>query len=184
MDTGDDAAARLALLAEHFRTNPVTGPEGHSYVSSAPRSARTTSPIPFNAAIVDHIGASVVELTDYTHRVNAAASPLPDHARDVYAWCVANTQHTPEAEQQRRDTIIYRQSLEHAICAGDYSVIPPHRCPACRTFGVMWRREVGRAACTNKKCTDRDGMSRTWSLARLAYEHVKSESKIRSRRAT
>ncbi|MFF7190570.1 hypothetical protein ACFZAR_36370 [Streptomyces sp. NPDC008222] len=184
MDTADDAASRLALLVEHFRQHPVTGPEGHSFTSSASQPTRTTAATPVNLAIVDHISASVRELADYTHTVNTAADPLPEDAAAVYAWCVANTRNTPEAEQQRRDSIVYRQRLEHAICAGDYSVIPPHRCPACRTFGLMWRVSQGRAVCTNRRCVDRDGMSRAWSLGRLAYEHVQSQSKIRSRRAT
>ena len=176
MDTGDDAAARLALLAEHFRQHPVTGPS----VRAAPQASPGA---PVNLAIVDHISATVKELADYTHTVNTAANPLPERVQDVYAWCVANTKHTPEAERQRRDTIVYRQRLEHAIAAGDYSVIRPHRCPECRTFGLMWQAARGRAVCTNRRCVTEEDTSRAWSLARLAYEHIAAQ-KTRQASAT
>lgn len=184
MDTGDAATARLAHLAEHFRQHPVTSGEGHSYVSNQPRPTRTSPGAPVNLAIVDHISATVKELADYTHRVNTAADPLPKEIQDVYAWCVANTRHAPEVEQQRRDAIMYRQSLEHAIAAGDYSVIPPHRCPACRTFGLMWKAGAGRALCTNRRCVTKDGTSRMWSLARLAWAAIEEQKKLQQVRAT
>jgi hypothetical protein len=133
-------------------------------------------------AIVDHITDSVREVVDYTRSVNTLTTPLPEDVAGVYAWCVANTRHAPETHQFRRDVIVYRQRLEHALRAGDDSVIPPHRCPRCRTFGLMLR--FGKVVCTNRRCLTSDGMTRTWSLGRLAYEHVKRQSKIRDRRAT
>ena len=178
MDTGDAAAAhRLALLAEHFREHPVTGPS----VRAAPQASPGA---PVNLAIVDHISASVRELADYTHTVNSAASPLPKNVEAVYAWCVENTEHAPEVSQQRRDTIVYRQSLEHAIAAVDYLVIRAHRCPACRCLGLMWNAGMGRALCTNRKCVDQDGTSRTWTLANLAWAHIEGSKKLRNVRAT
>lgn len=172
--TGDDAAARLALLARHFREHPVTGP-------SERRAPQATAGAPVNLSVVDHIDASVREVADYTRSVNTAAGPLPQHAEDVYAWCVDNTRHTPEAVQQRRDTIVFRQYLEHALRAGDASVVRPIRCPECRTLGLMWK--AGRVMCTNRKCVDEEGMTRVWSLGRLAHAHI-SAQKYRQARAT
>jgi len=61
------------------------------------------------------------------------------------------------------------------VAMGDTAVIRPHRCPACNTMGLMWRDELQRVLCTNRRCVTKAGMSRTWSLARLAHEHVAVE---------
>lgn len=156
----------------YFREHPVTGPAGHSYISSEPRATSTSPGALVNLTVVDHIDASVREVVDYTREVAPDAEPLPKRVQDVYQWVVENTATASEAIQQRRDTIVYRQSLEHAIAMGDTKVIPPHRCPRCRTFGLMWQRPIQRAACTNVRCLTPDGMSSTWTLAKLAFEHV------------
>lgn len=177
MGTDDDtAASRLGALATHFRQYPVTGAEGHSYISSAPRTAATSPAAPVNLTVVDHITASLREVVDHTLATNPAPSPLPARVEAVYGWYVENTRHAPEAVQQRRDTVIYRQRLEHALAAGDRSVVRPHRCPACRTFGLFWRPELARAVCTNGECLTRDGLSQKWTLGKLAYEHIAAMS--------
>lgn len=170
----DTASSRLRLLSEEFLEHPRTGP-------TARRSPTVTASAPANLAIVDHIDASLREVTDDARSVNPEAGPRPDRIEDVYAWYVDNTRHAEPAARQRRDTIIHRQNLEHAIAMGDDSVIPPHRCPACRTFGLLWQAGMQRALCTNARCRTKDGLSNTWTLARLAYEHVAAEKTLRVR---
>lgn len=168
----DTAATRLRQLAQYFREHPVTGPvEGHTPSRSAPA--------PLSLATLDHITQSVQELTELTDTVNAEPSPLPARVRDVYEWCVANTSHAPETTRLRRDTVIYRQALEHAIRAGDRTVVRKHRCPECRTWGLMWHAVRQTALCTNSECVDTDGCSTTVTLARLAHEHIAGKKNLR-----
>lgn len=149
----------------YFREHPVTGPVERRATSVVPGT-------PLNLRVVDHIDASVREIVHYTQAVAPDAEPLPERIQDVYQWVVANTANASEAIQQRRDTILYRQGLEHAIAMGDTKVVRPHRCPQCRTLGLMWPEGADRVVCTNVRCLTPDGMSTTWTLARLAYEHV------------
>lgn len=169
---GATAGQRLRLLSEMFREHPVTGPAGHSYVSSEPRATAVVPALPYPSDVVEHIDRSVAEIVQHTRAVNPAAGPLPARVEGVYDWYVKNTRTAPAAEQRRRDTVVYRQQLEHAIAMGEYRVIPPHRCPSCRTFGLMWVQEVEKAVCTNTRCTTKGGRSNMWTLASLAYEHV------------
>lgn len=171
----DTATSRLRLLRRDFLEHPRTGP--------GPRACAPVVPgTPVNLDVVDHITAAVQEVVDDTLAVNPKARPLPaDRIEAVYAWYVANTANAAPAQAQRRDTIIYRQRLEHALAMGDASVIPPHRCPACNTFGLRWQTAMRRALCTNRRCLTKDGMSNTWTLARLAYEHVAAEKSLRVR---
>lgn len=184
-DTEDDSAAqRLAVLAEYFRERPVTGPAGHSYISSAPRGTSTAPAAPANLTVVDHISASVQELVDYTREANPDADELPERVQDAYRWCVENTYHAPEDVQLRRDTIIYRQRLEHAITEGEYKIVRPIRCPACHTFGLMWKQALGTVVCTNGRCLTKDGRTRRWTLAALAHAVVHGAQESERVRAT
>jgi hypothetical protein len=184
----DTAAQLLAQLHQYFRTHPVTGPAGHSYISSEPRATAVNPGAPIDLTVIAHIDASVRELADYTREANPSAEPLPTRVEAVYAWCVENTQNAPEDIQQRRDTIIYRQKLESAIAAGHHDVVRkavrPIRCPACNTFGLFWKPEVGKAVCTNGRCLTKDGLSHRWSLARIATAHIEAQQKISQVRAT
>lgn len=178
-DDTTDAGSLLGALHHHFRQRPVTGPEGHSFIGSSPRGTRTTPTAPANLTVVDHIDSSVREVIDDTRALNPDAGPLPPELADVYDWYREQTKNAPEADQQRREIRIYRQYLEHAIAMGDTDVIPPHRCPGCGTFGLVWRGADRRAACLNRRCLTRGGLTRTWSLANLAYEHVAVEKTLR-----
>ena len=171
-DTADTAASRLRLLYQDFREHPRTGPAGRSATPAHPGA-------PVNLAVVDHIAASVREIANEARAANPQADPLPDRVEAVYDWWRDNTRLAPEHVQQRRDIVIHRQYLEHAIAMGDVNVIPPHRCPGCGTFGVVWRNQIRRAVCLNVRCVTKDGMARTWSLGRLAYEHVAAEKMLR-----
>jgi hypothetical protein len=187
--TDDDTATqRLAELTQFFRERPVTGPAGHSYISSEPRGTTVHPAAPVNLHVVDHIDATVREIADYTREANPDADPLPERVQDVYAWCVENTETAPEDVQLRRDAIIFRQHLEHAIAMGDhravYKAVRPIRCPECRTLGLFWRPQLGQAICTNRRCLTRDGLAHRWTLERLAYEKVAAEQKNRRVHAT
>jgi hypothetical protein len=178
MDSDNTRAEHsLRLLAQHFREHPVTGPTGR-------RATSVTPGTPVNLAVVDRIDAAVRELADYTREHAPDASPRPAAVEDVYRWCVENTATADEHAQLRRDVTIYRQHLEHALAMGDTKVIPPHRCPACRTFGLRWKPSLQRALCTNRRCTTRDGLSRTWSLGRLAWQHVSERKNLDQVNAT
>jgi hypothetical protein len=174
-DKADTAAGRLKLLNEYLREHPVTGPEGHCVTGPPSRTTSVSRGLPFPTRVADHITASVAEVAEHTREVNPAAGPLPPRVEAVYDWYVANTALAPAAEQQRRDTIVYRQRLEHAIAMGEPKVVRPHRCPACKTFGLMWVEDAQRAVCTNTRCTTTGGLSNRWTLARLAYEHVAAQ---------
>jgi hypothetical protein len=178
----DTAEQRFAELLHCFRERPVTGPAGHSYIPADPRPTTVHPGAPIDLTVADHITATVKELADYTREANPAADPLPTHVEDVYAWCVENTQNSPEAIRQRRDAIVLRQRLEHAIAMGDDKVIRPIRCPQCRCLGLMWRG--GRAVCTNGDCVTKDGLSNRFTLARLATAHIEAQQKTLRVRAT
>jgi hypothetical protein len=178
MGTADDATARIRTLVAHFRERPVTGAEGHSYTPAGRRTPTVVSNAPLDLAMLDHLTASVQEMAHHARQVNPDAGPRPARVEAAYAWYMESTALAPAAEQQRRDTIVYRQYLEHAIAMGDTRVVRPHRCPACRTFGLMWRGEFQAAVCTNRRCLTSDGMSHKWTLAKLAYEHIASTSEI------
>ena len=174
-DTDDTASNRLRILNRHFREHPVTGPEGHSVTGPTSRPTAVAPGLPFPAQIVEHIDRSVAEVAAHARAVNPDAGPLPARVEAVYDWYREHTANAPAAQRQRRDTIEYRQRLEHAIAMGDTKVIRPHRCPACKTFGLMWIHEAQRAVCTNSRCTTKTGLSSSWSLARLAYAHVAAQ---------
>lgn len=180
----DDAATRLRQLSQYFREHPVTGADGHSYISNQPRATAVNPGLPTNVRVLEHIDRTVAEVVEHTREANPDAQPLPSNALEIYRWCVENTVHAPEVVQQRREVLEYRHRLEHAVAAGDTAVIRPHRCPECNTFGLMWDDLARRIVCTNGDCVDKDGMSTTVSFARLAHRHVTSRKKLRDVRAT
>lgn len=171
-DTEDSAASRLRHLTTYLREHPVTGPEGHSYISNAPRTKPTHPGLPINVRVMEHIDRTVTEVVDLVREANPAAGARPDRLSDIYRWSVEETVNSPEAVQQRRDALAYQHQLEHAVAAGDVSVIRPHRCPECRTFSLMWDRTRQRITCTNIECVDESGLATTVTFARLAHDHV------------
>ncbi|MFG2970869.1 hypothetical protein ACGFZS_47135 [Streptomyces sp. NPDC048288] len=183
-DTGDtdtdNASQRLAELHHYFREHPVTGPEGHSYTRPGTGHAASTAPgLPYNQRVCDHIRASVTEVVQHT-RTAAPDAGLPQHIEDVYDWAREHTENAPADVQLNRDITEYRHRLEHAVHAGDFSVVRPHRCPACRTLGLHWQPERQRAVCLNLHCArSNKGHSRSWTLGRLALEHVTAEKSLR-----
>lgn len=175
----DTATTSLRLLNRYYRERPTTGAEGHSYIGNSPRATATSPGLPYNATVTELIDASAQEIAAHAHAVNPDAGPLPPVVDSIYDWYEENIKNADAMERQRGQVMLYRQHLEHAIAIGDTSVIRPHRCPACHTFGLMWREARQRVLCTNGRCRGRDGMSRTWTLGKLAYEHVAAEKMSR-----
>ncbi|MEW1565786.1 hypothetical protein AB0454_22705 [Streptomyces sp. NPDC093509] len=175
---GDTAATLLQRLHEHYRQHPVTGASGHSYISSEPRATASTPGLPFNLHVVDHIDNSLGEIEREVRALNPDAEPRPEQLDRAYDWYIKNTFNSSEADQQRRDTIIVRQRLEHAIEMGDTSVIRPHRCPACRRLGLFWENKSHRALCTYTPCRDENGVARRWTLAHLAYQYIAARKNV------
>ncbi|MCX5000936.1 hypothetical protein [Streptomyces longwoodensis] len=180
-ESQDTAARRLRQLNAYFREHPVRGPEGHSYTRFSAHASTTAPGIPFNTRVSEHIDASVTEVVAHTRAANPDAGPAPTRADAVYDWAREHTRNAPEAEQFRRDMLEYRHYLEHAIAAGDTSVVRPHRCPDCRTVGLFWQEERGTVICFNRRCAQANGgIHRTHSLARLAFEHVALQRRLQA----
>ncbi|MGW2740555.1 hypothetical protein ACWC4D_40980 [Streptomyces sp. NPDC001288] len=181
-DTDSDSASqRLAELDAYFREHPVTGPEGHSYTRFGGHHTSTAPGMPYNTRVADHIDRSVTEVVQHTQAANpGTVLPAPDRIADVYDWAREHTEHAPDDVQLRRDILEYRHRLEHAVHAGDVSVVRPHRCPACQTLGLYWRPEFQRAVCLNLHCARKNhGISHRWTLGRLALERVTLEKTLR-----
>lgn len=179
-DTSEDTAAgRLHQLDQYYREHPVTGADGHSYISNQPRPSATHPGLPFNVRVLEHIDRTVTEVVDHTREINPEATPPPENVLDVYRWCAENTAHAPEVEQQRRETLEYRHWLEHAVAAGDTKVIRPHRCPDCMTFGLMWDNLTRQVRCTNRDCVDEQGLGTVVSFSRLAHERIAGKNNLR-----
>ncbi|MGS2592084.1 hypothetical protein [Streptomyces hebeiensis] len=177
MDTGDDtAASRLRTLAEHYIEPVRTGPAGRGVSSPEGRA-------PLNLGIINHMAACRAEVLEHAERDAPDAEPAPTLPDGIYAWWRNNTRHLDAEKRQARETVIYRQALEHAIAMGDYKVIRRHPCPACGCWGLFWRATARRAACSNLDCLDADGMTSTWGLSRLAHEHI-TRQKNAAERAT
>jgi hypothetical protein len=171
----EDAASRLHLIDTHYREHPRTGP--------SVRRAPSVSPgAPLNLNIVDHMANCVDEVVQFV-RAEAAGDirPLPDRPRDFYTWCEEKTEDAPPEVQQRRDIVIYRQSLEHAIAVGNYEVICAHPCPRCTTWGLQWQPYTQRARCLNMDCRGRDGQPSAWTLVRLATQYVTQKETLQIR---
>jgi hypothetical protein len=172
------AAARMALLEDFFLEQPVNSRPGNTR-----RATATTPSAPVNLGTVDHIRASVYELEQHTRAAAPDAGPLPRRPSGVYDWCIEHTEHADERVQRRRDVLICKQELEHAIRLGETKVVRRHRCPGCGTVGLHWRQSIGRAVCRNRRCRTPDGLASTWSLSRLATAYIEDQEK-RRRRAT
>ncbi|MFF1916186.1 hypothetical protein ACFVYE_32285 [Streptomyces sp. NPDC058239] len=179
MGTGADntTAQRLRLLQQEFVQPARSGPgDGRS-------SRPTHAPAPVDLGVLDRIRAAVHEVEHHTRTAAPDAGPFTGPAERVYDYCRQHTAHLEAEQQNAREAIIYRQGLEHAIAAGDTSVVRKHPCPQCGCVGMYWQDKTRRALCVNHYCTDNDGVSNTWELKRLAQEYIARKSAV-ARRAT
>ncbi|MGW2384356.1 hypothetical protein [Streptomyces sp. NPDC001658] len=176
-DTAADASRNLRLLdSAALRHHPDHGPTQRRAPSASPGA-------PLNLAIVDHLRQTVAEVADHIRKISPDPAPLPDSVGDLYAWYIDQTGDADLAQQRHRDTVIERHNLEHAIALGEYDAVRPHPCPACGTWGLMWDTGGKRALCTNQDCRTPDGLSTSWTLARLAAQKIR-RTEIWRRNAT
>jgi hypothetical protein len=177
MGADDTAERRLRLLKQEF-TQPVRSGPGDG------RSSRPThAPAPINLGVVDRIRAAVYEVENHTRTAAPDAGRYTGEESRVYDWARQHTAHLETEQQNAREAIIYRQGLEHAIAAGDTTVVRKHPCPECGCFGLYWREAAQRAVCVNHYCVDANLVSHAWELKRLAHDHI-ARKESAARRAT
>lgn len=171
---GDDTTAALMWELDRHHRRPVR----KAPVERA--SPNVSHGIPMNLTVIAHIEKSVAELVATTRDyVPTATTPPPDPA-DAYDWCREQTDGLDSERVTVREAIIYRQGLEHSIALGDVKVIRRHTCPGCGCYGLLWRSHIQRAACLNIRCTDRNGLGRTWSLGAIARAHFNTQMMLNS----
>jgi hypothetical protein len=160
------AARRLRTLqAEHL--TPARRPsDGMS------RPTRVHASAPIDLDVLDYIEAAAHEVIAHTRTAVPAAGPAPQGIDEVYAWAERATSHLEAERQQIRDALMVRQGLEHALRAGNESVIRREPCPRCACWGLFWSRHAQVATCVNKRCTMKGGRASRWSLQQLAEHHV------------
>ncbi|MFH8483654.1 hypothetical protein [Streptomyces sp. NPDC018055] len=159
-------ATRLRNLQAEFTQHERRGP------SDGRTATRTEAPALVNLAVLDYVTAATNELYEHTRAAAPDAGPYSGPLPGLYEWARRATADHDTEQQQARETVIYRQGLEHAIAMGDTTVIRKHPCPGCGCWGLMWRPAVQRAACINRYCLDDDGLSRSWELKTLAHHHI------------
>ncbi|ACX71091.1 malonate decarboxylase gamma subunit [Streptomyces phage ZL12] len=165
---------RLRLLQAEFTQHQRRGPgDGRT-------ATRTESPAPVNLGVLDYMAAAVTEVIQHTRAAAPTAEPYNGPLPGLYEWSRENTASLDAGRQQARETLIYRQGLEHAIEMGDTTVVRKHPCPACGCWGLMWRPAVNQAACPNRYCIDDDGLSHAWPLKTLAHHHVAKRFGLKS----
>lgn len=171
---GSTAGRRLRLLGDEYLQFPAREPSDRNPTAVTP-------PAPMNLGMLDHITDSINEVAAHVRAAAPQAPPRPADLAGLYDWWIDSTPDLEGERRRERDRVIYRQGLEHAIQAGDTDVVCKHPCPACGCWGIQWSKTRRRAACCNLDCVDDDGVTRTWSLAHLAYEHVARQEKLNVR---
>lgn len=174
---GHAAGRALTLLAgDDLKHHPATGP--------GPRRGQPSVPgAPLNLGLLDYLTRTVDEVTAHTAEIAPEAGPRPAQMGELYDWYVDATGDAEPAEQAYRDIVIERHRLEHAIWLGEVDAVCKHPCPGCGRWGLMWDDEGRRAMCSYRRCRTPDGMTSTWSLARLAAQKVQ-RTEIWRRNAT
>lgn len=178
---GEDAAGAAAralrlLTSPDMRHPPRTAPTERRAPSTTPRA-------PLDLGLIDYLTEHVSEIVTHTRKVTATPTPIPAQAADIYDWYVQNTGDAADDQRAYRDTLIERHRLEHAVRLGEYDVVCKEPCPRCGRWGVMWKPEIQRAMCTNRRCRTPQGLSSTWTLTRLAAQKIQ-RTEIWRRNAT
>lgn len=173
------AAERLRTLDTYHRT-PI---RGAASVRAAPASLPA---VPLDLGMLDYLEKTTADLDRRADADAKAArvtnptvriAPRPANVADRYEWW-ESIPVSDEARELERTSFIYRQGLEHAIREGDTKVVRRHPCPACGCYTLFWRPMEKQAACLNRRCTDRNGMSRTWGLALIADRHILAQRSL------
>lgn len=164
------AADRLTLLRRYHLAPAPPRPDGQ------PRAAiHPTARAPVDLALIDYVTGVVAEAAAFVHATTPPDQPLPAGPGPdrLYDWIDAHTGHLDTARAAARDALVYRQALEHALRAGDETVIRREACPACGCLGLFWSPERQRARCAYAPCRTK-GRPSTWTLAQLATAHVRT----------
>ena len=160
------AARRLRTLhAEHLR--PPTRP-----ADGMPRPTTVHAPVPIDLDILDYIETATHEVIAHTYTAAPTAGPAPTETAAIYAWAEEATAHLDAERLLIRDALLVRQGMEHALRAGDDTVIRREPCPACACWGLFWSPATSTAACVNKRCTTATGRTSRWTLQQLAEQHI------------
>jgi hypothetical protein len=165
-DTVGAAARAFRLLnSPELRQPPTAG-------RTERRATSTTPGTPLNLDLVDYLTEHVDEVIEHARAVATTLSPLPDRDGDLYEWYVDNTGHADDDQRRYRDTLIERHRLEHAVRLGNFEQVCRNPCPGCGRWGLQWDMAGNRAQCLSHRCRTPDGMSQSWTLARLAAQKV------------
>lgn len=176
-DTINTAAARLRQL--HTDITALHRPAGDTTRTPT----RVHAPAPLDLDILDHMVAARDEVISHTraHKQDAPAAPADD---TIYAWMDANTAHLDDAKRRAGRALVVRQSMEHALLAGDETVVRREPCPRCACWGLSWQSGPQYAVCLNRRCAALGGGPSTWSLAQLAHHHTARLETIKAQSAT
>ncbi|MCL8016931.1 hypothetical protein [Streptomyces sp. AS02] len=175
-DTAAAAASALRLLnSPDLRHQPATAPTGR-------HSTPTTAGTPLNLAILDYLTEHVNQVVTHTREL-AGDVPAPAGLEDLYHWYINETSNAPADQQAVRDTLIETHRLEHLVRLGEADEVCKHPCPKCGCWGLMWDHGGNRARCSNRRCRTPDGMTSSWTLARLAAQKIQ-RTEIWRRNAT
>lgn len=175
---GDDTTTenRLRLLQAEFTQYQRTRPDPTGRTAT-----RTEAAAPVNLDTLDYMAAAAARMIKHTQAAVPGIDPYAGPLLGLYDWAREHTAHLDEHRQRAREALIYRQGLEHAIAAGDTTVVSKHPCPECGCWGLIWREERRKAVCVNHYCVDGQGLTHAWTLKRLAHEHVAAKSAVTSR---
>ncbi|MFF8458877.1 hypothetical protein ACF06T_30580 [Streptomyces albidoflavus] len=176
-DTITTAAARLRQLGADITA--LRGPAGDTTRTPT----RVHAPAPLDLGILDHMVAARDEVIDHTrtHQPDAAPAPADEN---IYAWMDANTAHLDDAKRRAGRALVVRQSMEHALLAGDETVVRREPCPRCACWGLFWQTGPRHAVCLNRRCSMPGGGPSTWTLAQLAHHHTTRLETINAQSAT
>ncbi|MFH8295093.1 hypothetical protein [Streptomyces sp. NPDC018059] len=129
---------------------------------------------PVNQTVLAHLADCDGEVAQFIEQARQGAAPadndgpLPGRA-SAYDRARYQAEQLGGDSREYLDAMEWRHSVTSALLMGDVDVIRTERCPACRTFGLVWVSEVRRASCVNLYCAV-DGRPRAWTIAQLAVE--------------
>lgn len=164
------AARRLVALQDDVRQphshpadgQPAAGPAAHS-------------PSLLNLAVLEQMERARREVIEETRMASPTAGPAP-YGAAVYAWMERSTAGLRDERAQVRAAMVYRQSLQHAVAAGQVTAVRRESCPSCACWSLVWDAARQRAVCAVRLCTDDRGRPSVWTLAQLAEKAVENIS--------
>ncbi|TQE33128.1 hypothetical protein [Streptomyces ipomoeae] len=136
---------------------------------------------PVNQTVLAHLAACDGEVAQFIDRARQADppseddGPLPGRA-GAYDRARYQAEQLGGDAQQYLEAMEWRHRITSALLLGEDDVIGTERCPACRTFGLVWVAESRTASCVNRYCAV-DGAPRAWTIAQLAVERMARRSR-------